>query len=161
MGMRWACAPAPKYLSCAQNGIVEAANPGQLRLFNIQDMGPLMTDNFTFETTIKNEFDDGSNACHNVQLLIECKNDVIFLPLSAPSCAGDLALYFCGWRAESKSADLSGFGCDLKRWTTVRVETVNKQAKIYINGRKVYALTFTNEATGIVGCNTSLMARRR
>ncbi|MEO5564559.1 MAG: hypothetical protein ABIR18_14025, partial [Chitinophagaceae bacterium] len=64
---------------------------------------------------------------------------------------GDLKLYFCGALAESKSADLSGFGCDLTQWTSLRVETVNKTATIYVNNVKAYTVTFPNTPTGIVG----------
>jgi hypothetical protein len=53
--------------------------------------------------------------------------------------------------AESKTADLSGFGCDLTQWTPLRVEVVNSMATIYINNKKAYALTFPNKPTGIVG----------
>ncbi|MBO9199550.1 MULTISPECIES: hypothetical protein [Niastella] len=123
----------------------------RVRFFNQRDMGDLMNDNFTFETKVKNNFDDGTNACHYAQVLIQCKNDIIIIPLAAKSCVGDLKLYFCGTGAESKSADLSGFGCDLTQWTLLRVETVNKTATIYVNNKKAYTITFPNEPTGIVG----------
>jgi hypothetical protein len=123
----------------------------RVRFFNQGELGDLMNDNFTFETMLKNDFDDGTNACHNTQVLIQCKNDIIIIPLAAKSCVGDLALYFCGTGVQSKSADLSGFGCDLTQWTSLRVETVDKTATIYVNGTKAYTLTFPNSATGIVG----------
>lgn len=165
----WLCLleeqPVPVYFKkeqCQQNGIVEvtdsmlrahrnASAPPKLRFFNQQDLGELMNDNFTFETMVKNNFDDGSNACHNTQVLIQCKNDVIIIPLAAKSCVGDLSLYFCGWHAESKSADLSSFGCDLTQWTSLRIETVNKAATIYVNNQKACTFTFPNKPTGIVG----------
>jgi hypothetical protein len=100
---------------------------------------------------VKNSFDDGSNACHFARVLIECKDDMIIIPLAAKTCVGDLSLYFCGWQAESRSADLSGFGCDLTQWTSLRVETVHKTATIYVNNKKVYSLTFPHEPKGIVG----------
>jgi hypothetical protein len=128
-----------------------ATEPQLVRFFNQRDMGDLMNDNFTFETMLKNDFDDGTNACHNVQVLIQCKNDIIIIPLAAKNCVGDLSLYFCGAHAESKSADLQGFGCDLTQWISLRVETINKTATIYINNVKAYTLTFPNKPTGIVG----------
>jgi hypothetical protein len=165
----WLCLleeqPVPVYFKkeqCQQNGIVEvneamlvphrrSSGKPRVRIFNQGDLGELMNDNFTFETMVKNNFDDGTNACHNAQVLIQCKDDVIIIPLAAKSCVGDLSLYFCGWHAESKSADLSGFGCDLTQWTSLRVETVNKMATIYVNNKKTYTLTFPNEPTGVVG----------
>lgn len=165
----WLCLleeePVPVYLKkeqCVQNGIVEvneamlaphrrAVAMPRVRMFNQGDLGDLMNDNFTFETMVKNNFDDGSNTCHNAQVLIQCKNDIIIIPLAAKPCVGDLALYFCGWRAESRSADLSGFGCDLTQWTSLRVESVNKVVTIYVDNKKAYTFTFPNKPTGIVG----------
>jgi hypothetical protein len=164
----WLCLledkPVPVYFKkeqCQRNGFVEVDEAmlasyrspatSRVRFFNQRDLGTLMNDNFTFETMVKNESDDGTNACHYTQVLIQCKDDIIIIPLAAKSCVGDLHLYFCGTHAESKSADLSGFGCDLTQWTALRVETVNKTATIYINDVKAYTLTFPNNPTGIVG----------
>jgi hypothetical protein len=165
----WLCLleeqPVPVYFKkeqCRKNGIVEvnesmlashrhsSAMP-HVRIFNQGDFGELMDDNFTFETLVKNDYDDGANACHFAQVLIQCKNDVIIIPLAAKSCVGNLSLYFCGWHAESKSADLSGFGCDLTQWTSLQVKTVNKVATIYVNNKKACTFTFPNDPKGIVG----------
>jgi hypothetical protein len=123
----------------------------KIRFFNQRDMGDLMSDNFIFETKLKNEFQEGTNACQFVQVLIQCKNDIIIIPLSAKTCIGEMQLSFCGKQVESDDAGLSGFGCDLNEWTTLRVETVNKTASIFVNGTKAYSLDFPNEATGVVG----------
>jgi hypothetical protein len=164
----WLCLleeePVPVYLKkdeYLKNGVVEVSeamltphrkSPAQrLRIFNQRDMGDLMNDNFIFETMVKNTFDDGSNACHKAQVLIQCKNDIIMIPLAAKPCIGDLSLYFCGVGADSKTADLSGFGCDLTQWTSLRVEVVNRMVTIYVNNKKAYTLTFPNKPTGIVG----------
>jgi hypothetical protein len=165
----WLCLlednPVPVYFKkkeSQKNDIVEvseamlaphrhSSSTQRVRIFNQRNMGNLMNDNFTFETMVKNEFDDGTNACHKTQVLIQCKNDVIIIPLAAKACVGDLSLYFCGAEAASRSADLSGFGCDLTQWTSLRVETVNRTATIFVNNKKAYTLTFPNDPTGIVG----------
>lgn len=123
----------------------------RVRFFNQRDLGDLMNDNFTFETKIKSKSDNGTDACHYTEVLIQCKDDIVFIRLAAKSCVGNLALYFCGTLVESKSADLSGLGSDLTQWTTLRIETVNKNATIYVNNEEAYSLTFPNTPTGIVG----------
>jgi len=123
----------------------------RVRFFNQRDLGDLTNDNFTFETVLKNDFDDGTNACHFIEVLIQCKDDIIIIPLAAKTCVGGLHLYFCGTAVESQSADLSGFGCDLSQWTSLRVETVNKKVTLYVNNAKAYTLTFPHNPTGIVG----------
>ncbi len=157
--------PVPIYLPRTEyqkNGVIEANadlvsrykkadGTARVRFFNQRDLGDLMNDNFVFETMVKNDFDDGSNPCHKMQVLIQCKDDIIIIPLASAACTGDLSLYFCGSEVESKFGDLSGFGCDLRQWTSLRVETINKTATLFVNGRKATALTFPNSPTGIVG----------
>jgi hypothetical protein len=86
-----------------------------------------------------------------VQVLIQCKNDIIIIPLAAKTCIGNLGLYACGAEATSKNADLSKFGADLNEWTTLRVESRHKQMTFFVNGVQAYTLTFPNDPTGIVG----------
>ncbi|MEJ7643870.1 MAG: hypothetical protein WKF87_04710 [Chryseolinea sp.] len=125
--------------------------PPKIRFFNQRDMGDMMSDNFVFETKLKNEFREGTGVCQFVQVLIQCKNDIIIIPLSAKTCIGEMQLSFCGTQVASEDADLSGFGCDLNEWTTLRVETVNKKATIFVNGRIAYSLEFPNDPSGVVG----------
>lgn len=123
----------------------------KIRFFNQRDLGKLQSDHFTFETKLKNAFSTGAGACQLVEVLIQCKNDIIIIPLAAKSCIGDLVLYGCGTRVTSKEADLSKFGADLHEWTTLRVESYNQQMTIFVNGVQAYSFTFPNESTGIVG----------
>jgi hypothetical protein len=167
----WLCLtedePVPLYFKkeeCVKNDIVEVEEntlknynlslypkPPRIRFFNQRDLGDLMSDNFTFETTLKNEFNQGTNVCQKVQVLIQCKDDIIVIPLSAKTCVGDLSLLFCGAEVTSKDADLSKFGADLTQWTKLRIETVNKRTTIFVNDVEAYALDIPNETTGIVG----------
>lgn len=126
-------------------------DPPKIRFFNQGDYGNLMNDNFIFETTLKNKSDEGSNICQNVEVLIQCKDDIIIIPLSAKSCIGQLRLYAAGAAIDSKFADLSKFGCDLSQWTNLKVECKDKFMSFYINNNLAYSLTFPHQPTGIVG----------
>lgn len=126
-------------------------NPPKIRFFNQRDLGDLMNDNFIFETTLKNDFSDGNNSCQYVEVLIQCKDDIIIIPLAAKACVGDMHLYAAGTELKSKEADLSGFGADLKQWTTLRVETTNKKMDFFVNNVLATSVVFPNQPTGIVG----------
>ena len=111
-----------------------------IRICYTKDMGHLPDDNFIFETTLRSYRSTGAEDCQQVEILIQCKNDVFIFPLSAPACIGDLQLYAQGKRVSSKEADLSGFGADLTQWTTFKIETANRHMQFILNNRPVYAL---------------------
>lgn len=123
----------------------------RIRFFNQTNLGDLMNDNFIFETVLKNDFSEGTGTCQKIQVLIQCKDDIIIIPLSAKTCIGNISLYACGANAESSEADLSGFGCDLTQWTKLRVETKNKEMTFFVNGSRVHSFKFPHNPTGIVG----------
>ena len=125
--------------------------PPKLRFFNERDLGSLQSDRFVFETKVKTAFTNGAGACQRVDVLIQCKNDIIYIPLAAKTCTGDLHLTACGAQVYSKHADLSGFGADLGNWVTLHVECVNRHMKFLVNGTAAYELDFPNEPSGIVG----------
>lgn len=120
-------------------------------LFNVRNLPGLQNDNFTFETTLKSEFSGGSAACQNISVQILCKNDVIAIPLCAKGCVGNLQLFAAGSKVSSSESDLSGFGCDLTKWVTLKVEAKNKYIHFIINGKEAYSLKFPNPTAEIIG----------
>lgn len=122
-----------------------------LRFYNVRDMGDLKTDNFRFETTLKSDFHQGNAACQRVEILILCKDETIIIPLCSKGCAGDLSLYAAGTTVESKSADLSKFGCNLDQWVQLKVESKNRHMRFLINGEEAYSLNFFGKPAAIVG----------
>lgn len=129
---------------------LEPAAP-KVRLFYMKDFGHLSDEDFTFETTLKTAPPKGSGVCQNVQVLIQCKNDVFIIPLAAKACIGDLSLYAAGASASSRNADLSGFGCDLSQWTTLRVTSAHRNLTFYVNGKPAWSGTFHDNPEDIVG----------
>lgn len=122
-----------------------------LRFYNVQDMGDLRTDNFSFETTVKSNFNQGSAACQRVQILILCKNDVFVIPLCAKGCVGDLNLYAGGKSMQSKNTDLSKFGRDMTQWVQLKVEAKDKHIRILVDGEEATAFAGEYDPSDIVG----------
>ena len=122
-----------------------------VRFFNQRDMGDLKNDQFEFETKLRSEDSSGSNACRFTEVLIQCKDDIIIIPLCNRACVGDIGIYALGAHKEAKSADLSGFGADLSQWTTLKVTGHGKSLNFYVNGKPATSLESTHETTGIVG----------
>jgi hypothetical protein len=122
-----------------------------VRFYHVQDMGDLRTDNFSFETTVRSNFNQGSAACQRIKILILCKNDVFVIPLCAKGCVGDLALYAGGKSLNSKDTDLSKFGQDLSQWVQLRVEAKDRQIRIQVDGQDACAFPAENQPSDIVG----------
>jgi hypothetical protein len=114
-------------------------------------MGGLSDADFSFETTLSNGFNQGSGVCQYVEVLIQCKNDVFIIPLAARACIGAINLWTPGKGISSQEADLSGFGCDLTQWCTLKVVSSNRQVSFFVNGHQAASLSFPHEPSDIVG----------
>ncbi len=126
-------------------------SPPKVRLFYMKDLGDLNDSDFSFETTLKTGPPKGSGMCQNVQVLIQCKNDVFIVPLAARACIGDLDLYAAGAEISSSNADLSGFGSDLTQWTTLRITSIHRHLTFFVNGKPAWSANFPNPPADIIG----------
>ncbi len=111
----------------------------------------LMTDNFVFETRLKNSFNQGSGICQKAGISLVCRNDMFYIPLTAQGCVGKLGLMLGGHEASSTQADLSAFGRDMSQWVTLRCEVQQKHVTIFIDTEKVYEADMPNAPTEILG----------
>lgn len=123
----------------------------KVRLYNQKDIKGVMSDNFTFETEVKNMYAQGNNICQKVEVLLQAKDDVLIVPIVHKACIGDIFLAAFGYFVESKKADLSGFGTDPKTWTNLKIVCKNGLMKFHLNHRQVYAVQIPHKATEIVG----------
>ncbi len=118
---------------------------------NVGAIKGLKTDNFIFETRLKNEFKQGSGICQRAGISFVCRNDMFYIPLSAKGCVGQLGLVLGGHEVRSTNADLSAFGRDMSQWVTLRCEVKQKHLKIFIQNKKVYETDMPNAPTDILG----------
>ena len=123
----------------------------KVRLFYIKEMDGLSDADFSFETTLSNGFNQGSGVCQYVEVLIQCKNDVFIIPLAAKACTGAINLWTPGKGLSSQEADLSGFGCDLTQWSTLKVVSIHRQVSFFVNGHQAASVSFPHEPSDIVG----------
>ena len=125
--------------------------PPKIRFFNQKDIKGIMTDHFTFETELKSGDVDDANSCQKVAVLLQSKNDILIAPIVSKGCIGDISLAAYGQYVESKTADLSGFGCNPKEWTKLRIECRQGLMTLYVNNKKAYSTKISNQTTEIVG----------
>ncbi len=95
-------------------------SPPTVLLYNQPPIRGIMSNNFTFETEVRSEYSQGASACQRIQILLQAKNDLLIVPIVQQGCVGDIFLYAYGQYMPGSRADLSGFGGQLTKWTSLR-----------------------------------------
>jgi hypothetical protein len=119
--------------------------------FNVRSFDGLATDNFIFETEVRNDYHTGAAACQLSKIMLLTEGSAIIIPLSIKGCVSDLSLFFIDHTIDGKEEDLSGFGCDLSQWVKVRCEVKNKKASFFVNDHLAYQTGFNGDASKITG----------
>jgi hypothetical protein len=107
---------------------------------NVRDFGEIYSDNFVFETSVKNDYKEGASICQLSKIYILCEGTAIYIPLCSKGCISSLDLLFTNYYASGKQVDLSAFGVDFSSFVKVRIETTNRKAKIFLDGKLVYSV---------------------
>jgi hypothetical protein len=109
--------------------------------YNTQNFGAIYTDDFIFETAVRNDHKEGSGTCQKTYVMLQCVDNLIQIPLSAKGCVSDLNLAFTGYYSSGKKEDLSAFGVDFFRYVKLRVEAKEGKAHVFINDRLAYTIS--------------------
>jgi hypothetical protein len=126
-------------------------DPPTVMFTNVRDFGDIYTDNFTFETSVKNTYSEGAGACQTSSIFLYCIGSVIKIPLSTKGCVSDANIMFTDFYADGKKENLSAFGVDFTDFIKVRIESVKGKAEIFINGKLAYSVNEGLKKTKIVG----------
>ncbi|HEV3413976.1 MAG TPA: hypothetical protein VG101_15960 [Puia sp.] len=118
---------------------------------NVRDFGEIYSDHFIFETSVKNDYSEGSNACQMSRIYLLCENTAVWVPLCAKGCISTADLYFTYFYTSGKMEDLSNFGVDFSKFVKVRIESDSGKAKIFINDQLAYTVPRHIRHSRIVG----------
>ncbi|QGY45463.1 hypothetical protein GM418_17825 [Maribellus comscasis] len=100
------------------------------------------SDNFTFETRLKNNLEEGATVCQGCEVSIFGEYGRHFLQLCDPGCIGRLYLKFGNDYVSGQNNDLSAFGTDLNAWNDVKMEFRDKVVTIFLNGVEIYKTSY-------------------
>lgn len=109
------------------------------------------SENFIFETRIKNSIEDGALVCQKTHIALLCEAGMHFVQFSDRGCIGNLMLGFGRKMVSGKNNDLSAFGTDLNQWNNVKIEVKNKLVSIFLNESEIYKGHFTDDIGQIKG----------
>ena len=118
---------------------------------NVRDFGEIYSDNFTFETSVKNDYREGAAICQLSKIYILCEGTAIYIPLCSKGCISSLDLLFTNYYTSGKQNDLSVFGVDFNSFVKVKIETVDRKAKIFLNDKLVYSINQDIVKSKIIG----------
>lgn len=125
--------------------------PPTVYMTNVRDYGEIYTDDFVFETSLRNDYREGSGVCQNTMLYLNCVNEVIWIPLCAKGCVSDIDLAFSGYYRQGKQTDLSAFGVDFSDYIKLRIESKNGKAQIFIHDRLAHTVSQDIVKAKIIG----------
>jgi hypothetical protein len=118
---------------------------------NVGDFGDIYSDHFTFETSLRNDYSEGSAVCQLTQVYILCEGTAIWVPLCAKGCVSNIDLYFTYFYTDGKREDLSAFGVNFDKDVKLRIESDSGRARILINDKPAYTVTRSIRRAKIVG----------
>ena len=123
-----------------QKNILMQPKPPTVFFMNVRDFGEIYSDNFVFETSLRNDYSEGSSACQLTRVYLLCEGTAIWVPLSAKGCVSNVDLFFTYFYTSGTREDLSSFGVDFKDYVKLRIESDSGRAKILINDKLAYTV---------------------
>lgn len=118
---------------------------------NVRDFGDLSSDNFIFETSVRNDFREGSGVCQKSEIRLLTEGSMVYIPLSAKGCISENNLFCLGQYIKGNENDLSGFGVDFNHFVKVRLEVLNGKAGFFVDDKMVYHLDSVMSRSKIKG----------
>ncbi len=125
--------------------------PPHVMYANVKDFGDIYSDDFVFETSLKNDFNEGAAVCQDTRVFLLCQGTAIWIPLSAKGCVSDLDIFFTKYQTSGKQEDLSAFGVDFSKFVKLRIECKKGKAVIMVNDKQVYAINDQIVKSKIIG----------
>lgn len=109
------------------------------------------SDNFTFETRVKNNREEGGIVCQNCEISIFGENGRHLIQLCDPGCIGQLYQKFGRYYISGKNNDFSSFGTNLNNWNDVKMVFKNKLVTIFLNNEEIYRTSYEDSNGAIKG----------
>ena len=118
---------------------------------NVRDFGEIYSDDFVFETSLKNDYREGAAACQLARIYLLCEGTAIWVPLCAKGCVSAIDMYFTGFYASGQREDLSAFGVDFSSYIKLRIESHGGIGKVFVNDHLAYQVSSHVTRSRIIG----------
>lgn len=154
----------PVYITSdiSQDGVLTAAEEeilgtnldierfSELRFINIREYNGVDGHNFDIEARFRyREF--LNDPCPTMRLVIHTEVHIYYVPLTLQGCESNLQIKIGEVVQSGRDYNLSSFGTDVYSWQELSMRVEEKTAKIRLNGRDVYEVSFKEDFGNIVG----------
>lgn len=114
----------------------------------------LESDNFIFKVRIR--FKELKNVmCPTIMYEVCAQRNALVFFTTLPGCTGNINTNVGEHFISGKTTDLSGFGCDIRRWHDIEVVVKNKEARFHIDEKEVFSKHFTKSDGAVTGLTFS------
>lgn len=119
--------------------------------YNTQDFGEIYTDDFVFETLLKNEYKEAAGVCRKTFVMLQCVDNMIRIPVSARGCISEINLAFTSYYSSGKKEDLSAFGVYFSSYVKLCIVSKEGLVHFYINEKPVYVIRKHIDKAKLIG----------
>ncbi|MFN0012947.1 MAG: hypothetical protein ACKVU2_00230 [Saprospiraceae bacterium] len=136
----------------AAHNIPLQPNAPTVCITDVRQRDSLTTADFLFEAEVRSLYRSGSAICQMTDVILLTSRGPLVLPLAEPGCVGALVMHIPHSNIAADEADLSGFGCDLSRWTLVRCwAKPGGNIFVEVNGKPAYSFVWPSARSEIIG----------
>jgi hypothetical protein len=134
----------------AQNIFLTPQAP-MVSYINVQDFGEIYSDNFVFETSLRNDYREGASVCQMTNIYLLCEGTAVGIPLCAKGCESSIDFFFTDFKVSGKQRDLSCFGVNFNNLVKVKIESTGGKATIFLNDKFCYEVDNDISKSKIIG----------
>ena len=131
--------------------VSEREEPLVTSLHWIDDLGNISGDNFTFDATMVNTFDDRWAVCQRMAIYFIGTDGAMIIPFSKIGCSSDLNLMLNDVYLRGKEHDLSALSTDFSEPRELSVSVRHQEVQISIEGEPVYQAAYQETMGRLVG----------
>ena len=126
-------------------------NGSAVYFYNLRDFDGLASDNFNFETTLRNTSLPEQSSCRKVLVEIIGTKNAIDIPLCDKGCIAELQLSTGDKYISGKTTDLSAFGCDFANFQHLACVVQNHKFTVSLNGKEIFTTAVNQNIGKIAG----------
>ena len=108
-------------------------------------------DDFVFETTFRNNYNEISNYCRSTQIQIAGSQGVIRFKFVNSGCSLRVLNILSEKSFDGAKSNLSQFVLNLKLWNSIKLINHNKEIKLFVNGKEIFTGTYQRPLGTIKG----------